>query len=548
MKKSVILFLFSAFFANSHYACTNFLVGKKASADGSTIISYNADSYGCYGVMQYFPAARHPKGTMRKVYDWESNKYRGEIAEATETYNVVGNINEHQLCIGETTFGGREELVDTAGLLDYGSLIYITLQRAKNAREAIQTMTSLVAEYGYASEGETFSIADPNEVWVMEMVGKGINGRGAVWVAVRIPDDCVSAHANQSRIHKFMHYDKKDCLYSKDIVSFARQKGLYSGSDEDFDFANTYCPLDFGGARYCEARVWSFYNRWAQEDMGTYLNYAAGYDLNAAPMPLYVKPKKKLSVADVENAMRDQYEDTPLRMDNDPGMGTYQSPYRPRPLSWEYDGKKYFNERPTGTQQTSFTFVAQMRSWLPNAIGGVIWFGHDDANMIAYTPVYCCATEVPDCYTKQFGDDVTFSLKSAFWVCNWVANMVYPRYSLLFPDVKKQREALEKSYFDKQSEIEGEAQKLLAKAPQKAVEYLTQYSVNTAHTMLDTWIKLGTFLIVKYNDTVVKPEKDGQFLRTPEGLGAPVKAVGYPEETRRRIVEQTGNRFLVPTP
>lgn len=529
------------------YACTNFIVGKKASRDGSVIVSYNADSYGCYGVMQHFPAAKHPKGAMRKVYDWESDRYRGEIAEAPETYGVVGNINEYQVTIGETTFGGREELVDSTGLLDYGSLIYIALQRSKTAREAIKVMTSLTDKYGYASEGETFSIADPNEAWILEMVGKGAGGHGALWVAVRIPDDCISGHANQSRIHKFMQYPKDQCIYSKDIVSFARKKGLYKGSDADFDFAATYCPLDFGGARYCEARVWAFYNHWAT-GMDAYLDYAMGKNLKAEPMPLYIKPKTKLSVADVQNAMRDQYEGTPMAMLSDPGAGAWQSPYRPRPLAWKYKGKDYFNERPTGTQQTSFTFVAQMRNYLPRAIGGVIWFGHDDANMVAYTPVYCCATRVPDCYTKKYGDDVTFSLKSAFWVCNWVSNMVYPRYSQLFPDVKAERDSLEHLYFDRQSLVERQAQALCQTDSSKAIDYLTNYSVKTADEMLQDWIHLAEYLIVRYNDMVVKPYSHGHFLRTPEGLGAPVKATGFPDATREQIIRQTNGKFAVPAP
>lgn len=544
MKKLIIaIALFVAY--STTWACTNFIVGKKASVDGSVIVSYSADSYGCYGVMQHFPAAKHKEGEMRKVFDWESNRYLGEIAEALETYNVVGNMNEHQLTIAETTFGGRMELVDTTGIIDYGSLIYITLQRAKTAREAIKTMTSLVAEYGYCSEGESFSICDPNEAWVLEMVGKGPGNKGALWVAVRIPDDCISGHANQSRIHKFMHYKKEDCMYAKDVVSFARKKGLYKGKDADFDFAATYCPLDFSGARACEARVWSFYNVWV-DGMDKYLNYAMGLDLQAEPMALYYKPKAKLSVHDVQTAMRNQYEGTPMDMTNDPGMGTYLSPYRPRPLHWEYKGVKYFNERPVGTQQTSFTFVSQMRSYLPDCIGGILWFGHDDAKMVAYTPVYCCVTSVPNCYTKRYGDDVTFSFKSAFWVCNWVSNMVYPRYSLLFPDVEKKRDELEKRYFDKQKLIEETALKRYQTDKASAVRFLTRYSTVTADNMLREWNNLAKFLIVKYNDFVVKPEDKGIFLRTVEGLGARVNAVGFPDSTRARIVEQTGDRFRMP--
>ncbi len=544
MKNLLFILLFTIGYTYA-WSCTNFIVGKKASTDGSVIVSYSADSYGCYGVMQHFPAAKHKEGEKRKVYDWETNRYLGEIEEALETYNVVGNMNEFQLAIAETTFGGREELVDTTGIIDYGSLIYIALQRAKTAREAISVMTSLVEKYGYCSEGESFSICDPNEAWVMEMVGKGPGKKGALWVAVRIPDDCISGHANQSRIHKFMQYDKKDCLYAKDIISFARKNGLYKGKDAEFDFANTYCPLDFSGARACEARVWSFYNVWV-DGMDKFLDYAMGVNLTADPMALYYKPKTKLSVHDVEMAMRNQYEGTPMDMTKDPGAGTYLSPYRPRPLTWEYKGQKYFNERPVATQQSSFTFVAQMRSFLPDCIGGVLWFGHDDAKMVVYTPVYCCATSVPDCYTKKYGDDVTFSFESAFWVCNWVSNMVYPRYSLLYPAVEKKRDEMEKILFTNQKSVEDYALKQYRENKDKAVRYLTHYSRAKAKGMLQQWIALAKYLIVKYNDLVVKPEHEGVFLRRPEGIGERVEAVGYPEETRKNIVEQTGNHFLVP--
>ena len=526
-------------------ACSNLIVGRNASTDGSVIVSYSADSYGCYGIMQHFSAGKHSKGTLRKIFNWETDKYVGDIEEATETYNVIGNINEHQVTIAETTFGGREELVDTTAFLDYGSLIYIALQRSKTARKAIDVMTELVKEYGYASEGESFTIADPKEAWIMEMVGKGPSVKGAVWVAVRIPDDCIAAHTNQSRIHRFMQYDKDNCLYAKDVVSFARKKGFFKGEDKDFDFANAYCPLNFSGARYCEARTWSFFNRWTS-GMEKYFKYAAGLDLKAEPLPLFVKPEKKLSVQDVQASMRDQYEGTPLDMTKDAGTGTYISPYRPRPLEWSYNGKSYFNERPLGTQQSSFVFVAQMRSFLPNPIGGVIWFANDDSKTTPFTPVYCCATEAPACYTKKYGDDVTFSFKSAFWVCNWVSNMVYPRFSLMFDDVKKAQESLEGSYFSHQAEIENKAQKLYATNPKEAVDFLTNYSIETANNMLEHWIKLGEFLIVKYNDMVIKPETDGVFKRTPEGLGAPVKSLGYPDATKERIIKETGDKFLVP--
>ena len=528
------------------WACTNIIVGKKASVDGSVLVSYSADSYGCYGVMQHFAPGCHPQGSVRPVYDWETNAYKGTIPEAPVTYNVVGNMNEHQVTIAETTFGGREELVDTAGLLDYGSLIYIALQRSRTAREAIDVMTSLVEEYGYCSEGETFTLADPQEAWIMEMVGKGPGVKGAVWVAVRIPDDCVCAHANQSRIHRFMHYDKKECLFAKDVVSFARSKGLYKGKDKDFDFAATYCPIDFSGARACEARVWGFY-RLCVDGMDRYFEYASGKDLTANPMDLFYRPNKQLSVQDVQAAMRDQYEGTPLDMTHDAGAGVYQSPYRPRPLFWEHEGKKYFNERPIGTQQSSFTFVAQMRASLPDAIGGVLWFANDDSKTSAYTPVYCCVDTIPACYTKTSGDDVSFSFKSAFWMCNWVANMVYPRFSLLYPDLEKRRTALEKSFFNQQQEVEAKALQLYGQDSKKAVAYLTDYSTAMADRMMEEWMQLAQFLIVKYNDNVVKPETDGVFLRTKDGLGAKVQSVGYPKATYERIIKETDDRFLVPT-
>ena len=528
------------------WACTNIIVGKKASVDGSVLVSYSADSYGCYGVMQHFAPGCHPQGSVRPVYDWETNAYKGTITEAPVTYNVVGNMNEHQVTIAETTFGGREELVDTTGLLDYGSLIYIALQRSRTAREAIDVMTSLVEEYGYCSEGETFTLADPREAWIMEMVGKGPGVKGAVWVAVRIPDDCVCAHANQSRIHRFMHYDKKECLFAKDVVSFARSKGLYKGKDKDFDFAATYCPIDFSGARACEARVWGFY-RLCVDGMDRYFEYASGKDLTATPMDLFYRPNKQLSVQDVQAAMRDQYEGTPLDMTHDAGAGVYQSPYRPRPLFWEHEGKKYFNERPIGTQQSSFTFVAQMRASLPDAIGGVLWFANDDSKTSAYTPVYCCVDTIPACYTKTSGDDVSFSFKSAFWMCNWVANMVYPRFSLLYPDLEKRRTALEKSFFNQQQEVEAKALQLYGQDSKKAVAYLTDYSTAMADRMMEEWMQLAQFLIVKYNDNVVKPETDGVFLRTKDGLGAKVQSVGYPKATYERIIKETDDRFLVPT-
>ena len=371
MKKLLFCILAMICSVISGNACTNFLVGKKASADGSVFISYSADSYGMSGFLAHFPAAVHPEGAMRDVYDWDTGVFLGRIPEARVTYNVLGNINEHQVSIAETTFGGRPELVDTTGVIDYGSLMYIALQRSRSAREAIDVMTSLVQEYGYYSSGESFSIADPNEVWILELIGKGGKEKGAVWVAVRIPDDCISAHANQARIRKFDMKDKENVRCSKDVVKFARKMGYYKGSDADFDFAAAYCPVDFGGLRYCDARVWSFFNMFADADMNKYIAWAAG-DATAEPMPLYFKPKAPLSLQDVQRGMRDHYEGTPFDITNDLGAGPFKMPYRVSPLSCEVDGKEYFNERPISTFQTAFTFVSQLRSFMPNAVGGVM--------------------------------------------------------------------------------------------------------------------------------------------------------------------------------
>ncbi len=526
-------------------ACTNLIVGKNASTDGSTIVSYSADSYGLYGYLCHYPAANYPKGTMMDVYEWDTGKYLGQIEQARKTYNVIGNINEYQLTIGETTFGGRPELVDTTGVIDYGSLIYITLQRARTAREAIDVMTNLVKEYGYYSSGESFTIADPNEIWILEMIGKGPGIRGAVWVAVRVPDDCISAHANQSRIRKFDMSDKENCIYSPDVVSFAREKGYFSGVNKDFSFADAYAPLDFGALRYCEARVWSYFHRYAP-GMDAYLSYVQG-DTKSEPMPLFIKPSRKLSVQDVMSAMRDHYEGTPLDITNDPGAGPYHMPYRPSPLSFKVDGKEYFNERPISTQQTGFSFVSQMRADLPDAVGGVFWFGTDDANMTVYTPVYCCADRVPDCYEYGKGDYVTFSWDSSFWIFNWVANMVYPRYSLMIGDVREVQQNLENTYFDAQEGIESSALKLYNTSPAKAKEFLTNYTSMTANSAFDSWKHLGEFLVVKYNDMVVRRMKDGKFERTETGLAAPVVRPCYPEEFLREVVKATGDRYLIPT-
>lgn len=527
-------------------ACTSFLVGKNASKDGSTFITYNQDDYGMFGRLIYLPASKHNTGDMRKIIDGDTNHYLGEIPEASYTYSVMGYINEHQVAITETTFGGREELVDPKGTIDYVSLMTIALQRSKNAREAIKVMTTLVQEYGYASEGESFSIADPNEIWILEMIGKGPQEKGTVWVAIRIPDDCIACHANQSRIHKFNLKDKQNVMYAKDVISFARKRGFYSGKDEDFSFANAYSPANFGTIRYCETRAWSFYNKWV-EGMERYLDYVDGKHIGQAEvMPLYFRPKQKLSLHDVMNSMRDHYEGTPFDVTKDVGAGPYNAPYRPTPLAWEYKGKNYFNERPISTQQTAGTYVIQLRANMPNSVGGVLWYGNDDPNMVAYTPIYCSATKAPECYNPKDADGEHFSWNSAFWVENWVSNMTYPRYSQLFPSLKVARQELEDTYANQQTQVELKAQELLKVDPARAKAFLTDYSIRCAQLMMQRWKKLGEYLIVKFNDQTIKPEKDGKFELTPDGLGISVIRTGYDNNYREIIVKETGDKYLIP--
>ena len=550
MKRHVLLtaLLMGAAYAS---ACTNFIVGKKASADGSVICSYNADSYGAFMYLYHYPAAKHQPGELRQIYEWDTNKYLGAIPEAAETYNVIGNINEWQVTIGETTFGGREEMVDTTGIIDYGSLIYIALQRSKTAREALNVMTTLVEQYGYCSEGETFTICDPNEAWIMEMMGAWVPdsvkatlkpaqlkqlGR-TVWVARRVPDDMICGHANQSRITTFMPLKKEKkgqetVLWSKNVVEYARLMGWYTGKDQDFSYNAAYAKPDFSGRRICDARVWQFFNRYA-DGMDKYIPWAEGRQADAEVLPLWVKPNCLLTVQDVQAAMRDHFEGTPFDVSgqskdtNDMGGGIWQMPYRVTPLYFEVDGKKCFNERPTSTQQTAWTFVSQMRSWLPREIGGCFWFGNDDANMVAYTPVYCCTTRQPD---------------NAFWVENWVSNMVYPRYSALFPDLKQVRDSLEQSYFHQQKEVEDKAQTLEGAARQ---QFLNDYTCQKADEMIKRWRQLATFLIVRHNDMARRPvDEKGNFKRGKHGLGATVERPGMPETFRRELIKRTGNKLI----
>lgn len=522
-------------------ACTGLLVGKKASVDGSVMISYAADSHTLYGELYRWPAAKWPKGSMLDIYEWDTNKFLGKIPQVEETYSVVGNMNEHQLAITESTFGGREELIDSTGIMDYGSLIYVTLQRCKTAREAIKTMTDLVKEYGYYSTGESFSIADKNEVWIMEMIGKGVGNKGAVWVAIRIPDDCISAHANQSRIQQIPFDDKENCIYSPDVVSFAREKGYFKGKDKDFSFQQAYCPYDFGGLRGCEARVWSFFRKY-DKSMDQYTDLIKG-DATKKPMPLYIKPDRLLSVQDVQACMRDHYEGTDLDMTKDAGAGPYKVPYRWRPSRFEVDGQLYTNERAIATQQTGFVIVPQLRSWLPDAIGGILWFGVDDADMAVFTPLYCSIQASPECYRVGNGDMMNFSWTSAFWIHNWVANMAYHKYSYMIKDIRLVQQELENGFQEALTAIDKAAQELYNKDPKEAVKFLTWYSTTTADQTTERWKKLGEYLLVKYIDGNMKKEKDGKFMQNGYGLSEYPEFPGYDEEFYRNIVKSAGERL-----
>jgi dipeptidase len=524
-------------------ACTGLLVGKKASVDGSVMISYSADSHTLYGELYRWPAATWPKGSMLDVAEWDTRKPLGQIPQAERTYSVVGNMNEYQVAITESTWGGRPELEDSTGLIDYGSLIYIALQRSKTAREAIKVMTDLVKNYGYYSSGETFSIADKNEAWIMELIGKGTGNKGAVWVAIRIPDDCIAAHANQARIQQIPFNDKENCMYSPDVVSFAREKGYFSGKDEDFSFAKAYNPYDFGGLRGCEARVWSFFRKY-DKSMDKYTEFIKG-DPSKEPMPLYIRPDKKLSVQDVQSAMRDHYEGTVLDMTQDAGAGPYKAPYRWRPMNFKVDEETYVNERAIATQQTGFVIVPQMRNWLPDEIGGILWFGVDDADMAVFTPLYSSILASPECYRAGNGDMLTFSWTSAFWIHNWVANMAYHKYSFMIEDIRKVQQELENGYQDVIPAIDKAAAELLVKDPVEARNFLTWFSTTTADNATARWKELGEYLLVKYIDGNVKKESDGQFLRNPYGISVYPDFPGYDENYYRSIVKSAGDRLRV---
>lgn len=544
MKKQLLTVLLATSFVAAE-ACTNFIATKGATKDGSVFVTYSADDYGLFMKLVHFPAGIHAKGEKREIIDYDSGESHGFIDEAPVTYNVIGNINEYQVSIGETTYGGREEMIDKNGIIDYGSLMYLGLQRSKTAREAIKVMTELVDKYGYNSSGESFTIADPNEVWIMEMMGCGGDAKQkVVWVAVRIPDGMISGHANQARIGQFSTYNT-EVITSKNCIKFARSKGWFTGTDKEFNWKMAYDAPDFGGRRFCEARVWSYFNHFT--DMSKWLPWALGKDPNAEDMPLWVSPNKKIEVSDMQNSMRDHYEGTALSMNEDLGQGNWDMPYRPTPLQFEYNGKKYFTERPASTQQSAFSYVCQLRSWLPREIGGIIWFANDDGNMSPYVPVYCSSTVQPECFNTPGADAVTFSNKNAFWVCNWVSNMVYPRYSQMFPSLKEVRDSLDNSYFANQMEVEAKAQEIYKSNKAASVKYLNDYSITKGEEMINRWNKLAYYLIVKYNDMAVKPEKDGKFELTPSGFAARPQRRGMSQNARKALAEQTGERFVMPS-
>ncbi len=513
--------------------CTNFLITRGAAVDGSVIVTYAADSHVLYGELYYRPAAVYAPGTMMDVVEWDTGKYLGRIPQAERTYSVVGNMNEHQVVIGETTYGGRRELVNPEGLLDYGSLMYIALQRARTAREAIGVMTGLVAEHGYCSSGESFSVADAREAWILEMIGKGPKHKGAVWVARRIPDGFVSAHANQARIRQFPLNDPQNCLYAADVIEFAREMKYFSGKDSEFSFADAYAPADFGALRFCEARVWSMFRRVAPSQNFS-LDYVLGKTPDAEPLPLWIRPERKLSVRDVMELMRDHFEDSPMDLGQGIGAGPYACPYRWRPLTWKVDGKTYFNERSTATQQTGFSFVSQARAGLPDPIGGILWFAVDDTNSCVYVPMYCGILDVPHAYAVGTGDFQHFTWESAFWVFNFVSNYAYLRYSDMIRDIKTEQQRLEGGFLEEINAVDQAARLLYADSPRNAREYLTRYSVSCAEKTIATWRKLGESLLVKYLDGNVRDTQGN------------VTHPGYPQDWYRRIAEESKEFLAVP--
>ena len=555
--KTLLFVLFLVLFGKSQ-ACTNFLITKGASVDGSNFISYCADSHIRYGELYYTPAADWPAGSMRVCYDRGTNAPRGSVPQPPHTYKVVGYINENQVAIGETTFGGREELIDPNGIVDYGSLMFIALERSTSAREAIKIMADIVEEYGYGSDGESFSISDANEVWYMEIMPKG-EEKGAVWVAIRIPDGYVSGHANAARITTFplrngktsitdkdwkkLYNPQVEVIYKHDIIDFARKKGYFSGKDKDFDFSAAYAPVDFSAARICDLRVWTMFNK-VCDGMEEYWDYVTGKDLSHR-MPLYVKPNRKISLSDMMAFQRDHFQGTELDKTLDPGAGPFGSPFRFNPLYWSYDGKNYFNERSIEVVQTGFSFIAQSRSWLPNPIGGIIWFGVDDTNSTVYTPFYCSISEVPIEYRVGNGDMLTYSDNAAFWVFNRLAHFKYLYYNRVIGDIQTVQNELENSYQEQVKSTDNKALSLFAQDPTQAIAFLTEFSSQAGHNTVARWKELSNYLLVKYLDSNVKQvDENGNFLRNPYGYPLKPKQPGYPDSWKKQVIEGTGERFV----
>ena len=557
-------------------ACTNVIVTRGASIDGSNMISYAADSHQLYGELYFAPAGVWKEGDMRKINEWDTGKYLGMIPQVGRTYQRVGNMNEHQLIIAETTYGGRSELFDPNGIMDYGSLIYVALERAKTAREAIEIIVNLANTYGYYSSGESFSLADKNEAWVMDLIGKGPDNKGIVWVARRIPDGYICAHANQARISTFPQNDPENCIYAPDVISFARSKGYFEGEDKDFSFCDAYAPLDFMGMRGCEARAWSAFNilcdgkftfvdengNEVTKDANDYLDYAMGYD-KTKRFPLFVKPSRKISVKNVADVMRDHYEGTPMDMTADIGAGGNALPYRWRPMSFEHEGKQYMNERAIATQQTGFWFVGQVRSQYPDEIGAVNWFGCDDAATSYLTPIYVSTYEVPESFRVGNGNMITYSPTSAFWITNRVANACYKAYNIMFPTVDAQIDAWEEEMMKAVEEADKAALELYNKAsktPKKNIrrndcarkvvssygpvrQYLTDFSINNAQKIFDKWVALEQLLLVKYIDGNVKAQnEDGSFVTNEHTDCIPDKITqpGYTAEWKKAVAEYHG--------
>lgn len=567
----LILLAVTMLLTTNGMACTNFLITKGASADGSCMISYCADSHIRYGELYYTPAADWPEGSTRVCYDRGTNRPRGRVAQIAHTYNVVGYINENQVALGETTFGGRHELIDPTGIVDYGSLMFIALERSRTAREAIKVMADLVEEYGYGSDGESFSISDANEVWYMEIMPKGytpqvtkqgdtINAdRGAVWVAIRIPEGYVSGHANAARITTFtlrngknsitdkdwkkLYNEEVEVIYKHDIIDFARRKGYFSGKDQDFDFSAAYAPVDFSAARICDLRVWTMFNE-VCDGMDQYWDYVTGKDLTHR-MPLYVKPNRKVSLADMMAFQRNHYQGTELDKTLDAGAGPFGNPARCNPLYWEYDGKKYFNERSIEAVQTGFSFIAQSRNWLPNMYGGIIWFGVDDTNSTVYSPFYCSITQVPIEYRVGNGDILTYSDNAAFWVFNRVAHFKYLFYSRVIGDIQKVQKELEEGYIKSTATFEA-GMKDCDMADEAIIERLTQFSSDAGANTVKRWKELDNYLLVKYLDSNIKQEDENGF--KTNGYGYPVRPMrpGYPDSWKKSVVDETGDRFERP--